>query len=256
MKSTVARVSTGSTYVLMLMLCGVFFLHLEQACAALPQTTQEIDQHLAKLQPEMQSIALLMLLKSFKEQNITKSNNIYAHALRKLEEIVRTSPNAKAASLAATTLQAYDPGNPVANAKIDALAKNGDAEAQYFLGLVYRDGSGRPKDPAKSHAWMMEAGKRGHARGAFEAGQNYFFGQSGQIKNEQKGFEWFLKSAEAGYPPAQVNVSLIYYTGKLVKRDMNKFLYWMQKAADAGDPQAKQFMDDVKKAGLVPGAPQ
>lgn len=249
-KTTIKRILSNCLPALAL--CAAVLLSLGQASSVFAQTTQEIDLQLAKLSPKLQPVALSMALKSMRDKNITKSNSTYAYALRKLEQITTTSPYVETVMVAASTLLVYDPGNRVAAAKIDSLARSGNAEAQYFLGILYRDGSGgRVKDPAKSHAWMLEAGKRGHPRGAFEAGQNYFFGQNGQVKNQLEGFKWFLKSAEAGHPPAQFNVAMIYFEGKLVKQDVGKFLYWMQKAADGGDAKAKQVVEAAKKNGLI-----
>lgn len=235
-----------------LVLCAAVLLSVGQASVVFAQTTQEIDQQLAKVDPKLRPVALSMALKSMREKNIAKSNSAYAYALRKLEQITMTSPHVETVMVAASTLLVYDPGNRVAAAKVYSLARSGNSEAQYLLGILYRDGSGgRVKDPAKSHAWMLEAARRGHARGAFEAGQNYYFGRAGQPKNPREGFKWCLKSAEAGHPPAQFIVAMIYFDGKLVKQDVDKFLYWMQKAAKGGHAKAKKVVELARKNGIL-----
>lgn len=250
MTSMRARVFANCTFVFVL--CAALIGGFGQAPVALAETEQEMDRRFEKIDPKMQPIALSMLLKSLAKDNITKSNRVYARALRKLERIARTSKDNNTVMLAVSALALYDPGNRIGAAKLDELARSGHAEAQYFLGILYRDGAGgRPKDLKRSHAWMLEAGKRGHGRGAFEAGQNYYFGRAGQPKNSREGFKWFLKSAEGGHPPAQFNVAMIYFDGKLVKQDMDKFLYWMQKAAKGGHAKAKQVVEVARKNGLL-----
>ena len=86
---------------------------------------------------------------------------------------------------------------------------------------------------------------------AFEVGHNYYFGRYGVEKNLREGFKWWVKSAGGGHPPAQYNVATFYFDGKLVKKDIARFLYWMQKAAKGGDAKAKQVVEAARKSGLL-----
>lgn len=45
----------------------------------------------------------------------------------------------------------------------------------------------------------------------------------------------YLLSAEKGYAPAQNFIGFRYYRGEIVKKDIDSALYWIRKAADAGD---------------------
>ena len=42
------------------------------------------------------------------------------------------------------------------------LAEEGDAEAQYSLGILYKDGIGVPQDHTKAIEWLRKAGKSGN----------------------------------------------------------------------------------------------
>lgn len=47
------------------------------------------------------------------------------------------------------------------------LADNGNADAQFLLGMMYRDGEGVPPDEALGVGWMLRAAEQGHRRAQF-----------------------------------------------------------------------------------------
>lgn len=59
--------------------------------------------------------------------------------------------------------RAYDQGDyAAALEEWQASAQQGNAEAQYLLGAMYRDGKGTPRDMLEFVYWWSEAAKRGH----------------------------------------------------------------------------------------------
>ncbi len=54
------------------------------------------------------------------------------------------------------------------------LAEQGDAEAQYMLGNLYKSGQGAPHDPREVMKWYKRASDQGH-RHAQTAMQNYAY---------------------------------------------------------------------------------
>ncbi len=81
---------------------------------------------------------------------------------------------------------------------IRPLANDGDAVAQYNLGLMYTTGQGVSQD------YVMAA-------------------------------IWFRKAAEQGYALAQSNLGVFYRDGRGVQRDHAEAVIWFRKAADQGD---------------------
>jgi TPR repeat protein len=61
----------------------------------------------------------------------------------------------------------YDNGNGVPEDDVEAVkwfrksAEQGDASAQYFLGLMYAKGEGVPKDLVEAHVWFNLVGAKG-----------------------------------------------------------------------------------------------
>jgi TPR repeat protein len=57
-------------------------------------------------------------------------------------------------------------------------------------------------------------------------------------KQELEGVEWYKKAAAARHPDALYNLALIYYEGRIVETDMDKFNECLNLAAELDDPQA------------------
>ena len=69
------------------------------------------------------------------------------------------------------------------------LADQGDASAQFMLGVMYADGQGVPKDYAQAVKWYRLAADRGYARAQFNLGLMYASGQ-GVPKDYALAYMW------------------------------------------------------------------
>ncbi|MEW8429749.1 MAG: sel1 repeat family protein, partial [gamma proteobacterium symbiont of Ctena orbiculata] len=56
------------------------------------------------------------------------------------------------------------------------LAKQGDQEAQFALGGLYRSGRGVEKDPAKAYHWFLQAANQEHVEAQYTTGTMYEHG--------------------------------------------------------------------------------
>lgn len=65
----------------------------------------------------------------------------------------------------------------VALAELQPLAERGNADAQYSLAGLYRDGRGVPRDDEQAAAWYLRAAEAGSWWAAFDLGMLYW-GQS------------------------------------------------------------------------------
>lgn len=98
------------------------------------------------------------------------------------------------------------PGN------VREAAVQGDAEAQFNLGVSYDNGKGVPKDYQQAVSWYRKAAEQGHAKAQFNLGMSYANGQ-GVPKDDQQAIAWLRKSAEQGDVNAQFNLGVIYGVG-------------------------------------------
>ncbi len=110
------------------------------------------------------------------------------------------------------------------------LAEQGDAEAQYNLGVMYGNGQGVPQDYAEAVKWYRKAAKQGHAKAQPKLGFMYRNGQ-GVPQDSAKALQWYRKAAEQGHAKAQYNLGWMYDKGKGVLQDYVQAHMWYNLAA-------------------------
>ena len=77
------------------------------------------------------------------------------------------------------------------------LAEQGDASAQFCLGLLYENGDGVPRDYAKARQWYEKAAAQGEAKAQFYLGMQSAFGQGGPVDLVQAHM-WYSLAAGNG----------------------------------------------------------
>ena len=86
---------------------------------------------------------------------------------------------------------AYDAGEYEKAAKLySPLAKKGNAEAQYNLGVMYRAGRGVPRDYKEARKWYRLAAEQGNALAQFNLGWMYASGK-GVPQDYVQSHMWF-----------------------------------------------------------------
>jgi uncharacterized protein len=128
-----------------------------------------------------------------------------------------------------------------AMAEFTPLAEQGEAEAQYQLGLLFLFGHGVPRDHAQANAWFRKAFagfSKAAADGSAEAqdrlGGMYVTG-NGVRQDYSQAAVWFGKSAAQGYAEAQYDLAIFMYAnGWGAPQDWSKAIAWYGKAAAQG----------------------
>ena len=113
------------------------------------------------------------------------------------------------------------------------LAEQGDAGAQFNLGLMYSRGLGVPENDAEAVKWYRKAAEQGHADAQTLIGMMYA-GGLGVPKNDAEAVKWFHKAAEQGIAQAQFNLGNMYADGTGVPEDDAEAAKWFCKAAKQG----------------------
>ena len=98
------------------------------------------------------------------------------------------------------------------------LAKQGNANAQFFLGLMYGNGLGVPRDYAKALQWWRKAAEQGVAGAQYNLGIMYDTGR-GVPQDYAEAARWYRKAAEQGDARAQVVLGTMYELGRKVPHD-------------------------------------
>ena len=83
------------------------------------------------------------------------------------------------------------------------LAEQGDARAQYNLGVKYDNGEGVIEDDKLAVEWYTKAAMQGYARAQYNLGVKYDNGE-GVIKDDKVAVEWYTKAAMQGYATGSV----------------------------------------------------
>ena len=104
---------------------------------------------------------------------------------------------------------AYTKGNYArAWSELKPLAEQGNADAQWYLGVMFHDGQGTPQNYAEAVKWFQKAVEQGYARAEFNLGVMYRRGHGVEQDNEEA-VRLYRKAAEQGYLNAQYNIGVM-----------------------------------------------
>ena len=128
-------------------------------------------------------------------------------------------------------MAAYQRGDyATAIRELRPLAEQGDAEAQYNLGVIYDRGQGVTQDYAEAVKWYRKAAEQGDARAQGNLGVMYSTGR-GVPQDYAEAAKWFRKAAEQGWADAQHNLGLMHGNGQGVPEDYVQAHMWYNLAA-------------------------
>lgn len=123
-------------------------------------------------------------------------------------------------------------------AELAPLARQGNAEAQYYLGCMYSDGLGVPRDPRKAAMWFERAARQGHREAAFSLGFLLYYGAGegprAVAANPVESAIWLKQAADQGITMAQHLVAGLYRDGRGVPVDPEAADKWTLRAAEQG----------------------
>lgn len=105
------------------------------------------------------------------------------------------------------------------------LAEQGNALAQYNLGLLYDIGQGVPKDYDQARQWYEKAAAQGQADAQVNLGILYDYGRSIQ-QDFKKAVYWYRLSAKQGNALAQRRLGFMYERGDGVEKDYVQAYMW------------------------------
>ena len=137
-------------------------------------------------------------------------------------------------------------GSMVNLEQLRQAAEDGDAEAQYNLGLMYAKGEGVAEDDREAVKWTRLAAEQGLAAAQFNLGLMYDKGE-GVAEDDREAVKWYRLAAEQGLAAAQYNLASMYARGKGVPEDYVKAYAWLNLAAAQGDKKAVKVKDLLRK---------
>ena len=145
-------------------------------------------------------------------------------------------------------------------------AEQGDASAQFDLGLAYDNGRGVEEDDAEAVRWYRLAAEQGLADAQFNLGNMYriqrYVNNSGSIRisgsirrageiegDDAEAVRWYRLAAEQGHADAQFNLGDMYTDGLGVAQDYAEATLWYHSAAEQGHASGQDNLGSMYAAG-------
>jgi TPR repeat protein len=136
---------------------------------------------------------------------------------------------------------------------IRPLANDGDAIAQFNLGLMYVTGHGVQQDDSAAALWFRKAAEQGYAFAQSNLGALYRDGR-GVTQDYTEAVMWFRMAADQGDAVAEFQLGDQYANGKGVPQDYSEAMIWFGRAAEQDHPIAMLYLGVMYAEGR--GVPQ
>ena len=124
------------------------------------------------------------------------------------------------------------------------LAEQGEARAQYNLGIMYAKGRGVLQDYAEAVRWYRMAAEQGEAGAQNNLGVMYANGD-GVLQDYAEAVRWYRMAAEQGNATAQNNLGVMYENGRGVLQDAVLAHMWFNIGSANGSALGSQARDRI-----------
>ena len=131
---------------------------------------------------------------------------------------------------------------------LERLAEDGDVHAQYFLGLLYRDGGLLLPDTEQAAYWLELAAKRNLSEAQYALGKLYL-SDDPEVHDVDDGIQWLESAARSGNSGGAYRLGKEYLTGKFVQKDAVKAAEYLRHAADQNRPWASYLLGKLYLTG-------
>jgi serine/threonine protein kinase len=119
-------------------------------------------------------------------------------------------------------------------------AAQGHAQAQSILGFLYQTGRGVPQSDAQAVRWLTRAASQGDAEAQARLGFLYATGQGGLQQNEPEAARLLSAAAQQGNPNGEYNLAVMYEKGRGgLPRNDAEAVHWLARAASQGNEDAR-----------------
>lgn len=132
-------------------------------------------------------------------------------------------------------------------------ARQGNAQAQFNLGMMHATGHGVSQNHAESVRWYRLAALQGLPLAQINLGVAYAMGR-GIDKDEAEASKWMRLAALQGEAQAQFNLGVMYTNGQGVGKNYTEAQRWATSAAQQGHEPARALSQDlaIRISGMQP----
>jgi TPR repeat protein len=117
---------------------------------------------------------------------------------------------------------------------LQSLGEAKDAQAQFLIGEMYRQGQGVAADPQTAEEWYRQSAQQGYAAAQVRMGIIEY-----KRLQTKVALDWFRKAADQNDADGQFYVGVTLAHGRGGPPDPSKSLYWLEKAAAQGHVQSQ-----------------
>ena len=163
---------------------------------------------------------------------------------------VQTSATANDQCSVAIVSRFVDPKAPTCDIKTaEHMARNGNLYQQNQVGIASMLAIGSDFSRKDALAWFQQAAQRGYPPAEVNLAVMYINGW-GTNTNYGIAQLWLRRAADQHFARAYYNLGILYLEGKGVHQDNVKALRWFQKGAEAGDSSAQTNLGYMYDLGL------
>lgn len=136
-------------------------------------------------------------------------------------------------------------------------ANRGYSQSQLYLGLAYENGEGVVKDLDLAMAWYKKAAENDHAIAQNFLGDLYYnrYSTSNNADDAASALFWQNKAAEQGVPQAIYTMGVFYAEGIVVANDDTVALKYFKRAKELGAEDAQIWIDEIGNPVITPYIP-
>ena len=125
-----------------------------------------------------------------------------------------------------------------AAAQLMGMAENGDPDAQYLIGKLYRDGPVLIPDSVEAAAWLDRAARQGVVAAQYELGV-LLLSDDPEVHDAELGVQWLEYAARNRNDCADYRLGKEYLKGEVVSRDTFKAEEYLTQSANTGNQYAQ-----------------
>jgi TPR repeat protein len=141
----------------------------------------------------------------------------------------------------------YDTGKVVTKDDSEAIkwfrkaAEQNNSDAECNLGLCYANGEGANKDVVEAVKWYRKAAEQNNPAAQCLLGGCYLAGE-GVTKDVSEAITWYRKAGEQNFMMAELALACFYAEGKIVKKDQSESVKWWRRCAEQGSAPAQFYL--------------
>ena len=100
-------------------------------------------------------------------------------------------------------------------------------------------------DEREDFVYDLSLATQGVSVSQYNTGINYFTGR-GIAKDIEKAVYWYQRASEQGHSKAPFNIAIIYANGEVTEKDLSLALQYFLVSAERGNKEAKKFIKKLK----------